>query len=538
MTAHLARTHAAALGAATVASALVATTVVGTAQASSRDDARSMAPTTSVNPYLVPVAPGVSIQAHLTVDDLPAENGYRMVGIPDGLGAFRKGEQVVAFLNHELTDTEGIVRAHGEKGSFISRLVIDPTTGAVTRGSDLIRAVSYWDYSTGTYSATPVAPEGATFGHTAAFSRFCSGFLSRFRSLYNPSTQNGFRGRLYFANEESGDEGRAFGVQKNGTATQLPRLGLFSWENTQVADTTTNTTVVMGNEDGSSGQLRVYAGLKRSSGSAVDKAGLTNGRLFVVDAVNEAVSTDAQFRSTFGKGTPAPVSFSSGEEIDWRQSGTEQNVEAAAKGLTLNRIEDGHFDPNNKNNYYFLTTEGGSTAPNPNEPATPRDGGGLWRLHFNDVEHPERGGSLTLLLDGSEAPYLSKPDNMTIDDEGNLLIQEDPGGNDHLARIVAYNIHNGDRGVVARFDPGLFGVSNPSGVTPDERAFLTTDEESSGIISTDGLFGDDTYLFDAQVHTTKGLPPGTGPGTVEEYVQRGQLLSMEVGNWDSVYTIS
>ncbi len=105
---------------------------------------------------------------------------------------------------------------------------------------------------------------------------------------------------------------------------------------------------------------------------AFAKAGLTNGRLFVVDVVDEAVSTDAQFRTTFGKGNPAQGVFGAGEEIDWTQSGAQQNAEAAAKGLALNRIEDGTFDPNNKNNYYFATTEGGSTAPNPNEPAIAR----------------------------------------------------------------------------------------------------------------------------------------------------------------------
>lgn len=534
---HAAHSRVVAFGAATLASALIATTVAGTAQAKG-DGRGSMAPTTTVEPYLRPVAAGVSIQAHLTVDDLPARNGYHMVGIPDGLGAFRSGIRVVAFLNHELTDTEGIVRAHGQRGSFVSRMVINPVTGAVVKGSDLIQTVNYWDYPLGGYAAAPVAPLGATFGHTAAFSRFCSGFLSPRGLFYNPATQTGVRTQLYFANEESGDEGRAFAVRKNGTATQLPRLGLFSWENTQVADNSSNTTVVMGNEDGSSGQLRVYVGRKRPDGSAIDRAGLTNGRLFVVDAVDEAVSTDAVFRSVNGTGSAAPVVFGAGEEIDWTKSGTAQNTEAAAKGLTLNRIEDGHFDPNNKNNYYFLTTEGGSTQPDPGEPANPRDGGGLWRLHFADVEHPERGGTLTLLLDGSEAPYLNKPDNMTIDDEGNLLIQEDPGGNDHVARITAYNIETGARGVVARFDQGLFGASNPSGTTPDERAVLTTDEESSGIISTDNLFGDDTYLFDAQVHSVKGLPAGSGPGSVEEYVQRGQLLTMEVGDWESVYSIN
>ena len=118
---------------------------------------------------------------------------------------------------------------------------------------------------------------------------------------------------------------------------------------------------------------------------------------------------------------------------------------------------------------------------------------------------------------------------------GNLLIQEDPGGNDHVARIVAYRIADGALGVVARFDEGLFGVTNPAGTTPDARAVLTTDEESSGIVDTADLFGKGTFLFDAQVHTKKNLPAGTGPGTVEELVENGQLLLLKVTDWKAVY---
>ncbi|CAN5476510.1 hypothetical protein BH18ACT8_BH18ACT8_17660 [soil metagenome] len=538
MTAHHTRRRVAAVGAATLASALAATTVVWTAQASP-SDSRTTAPTTTVDPYLRPVARGVHLRSHLTVNDLPARNGYDMVGIPDGMGAFRKDGRVVTYLNHELdvADGEGIVRAHGEEGAFVSRLVINPETGAVVKGRDLIRSVRYWDYPAGTYSDAPGAPEDAVEGHTAAFSRFCSAYLTSWGQLYSETAGVGTRERVYFANEESGDEGRVFGVLKWGRAVQLPRLGLLSWENTLAAYNATKTTVVMGNDDENPGELRVYVGTKRASGSVVQKAGLTNGKLFVVDAVNESVTDDAEFRAAFGKGHPARVTFGSDERIDWTQSGLEQDAEAAAKGLSLNRIEDGAFDPNHKNDYYFLTTEGGSTEPSPYEPGVDRDGGGLWRLRFRNVEHPELGGTLTLMLDGSERPYLNKPDNMTIDYYGNLLVQEDPGGNDHLARIVAYNIRTGARGVLARFDRALFGVTNPAGVEPDDRAVLTTDEESSGIIPTDKLFGQGTFMFDAEVHTQKTLPPGTGPGTVEEYVELGQLLIMKVDSWGKVYTI-
>jgi hypothetical protein len=122
-----------------------------------------------------------------------------------------------------------------------------------------------------------------------------------------------------------------------------------------------------------------------------------------------------------------------------------------------------------------------------------RDGGGLWKLSFEDVEQPWLGGTITLMLDGSEAPFLNKPDNLDIDSRGNLLIQEDPGGNVALARIVAYDIDTGDRGVVAQFDPALFKPVTPGGTN----APFTIDEESSSIIDAREVLGRGWFLLDA-----------------------------------------
>jgi secreted PhoX family phosphatase len=230
----------------------------------------------------------------------------------------------------------------------------------------------------------------------------------------------------------------------------------------------------------------------------------------VIDLIDETVDSDAEFRTTYGKGEAVPFNLA---EVDWNQSGADQNVDAASAGLSLNRVEDGAFDPNNPNDYYFLTTEGA--------PYTGRDGGGLWRASFVDVDRPELGGTLELVLDGSEAPYLNKPDNMTIDSAGNLLIQEDPGNNPHLARIVSYRRSDGATAVLAEFDAAQF--------TTGAAGFITADEESSGIIDTSDLLGDGTFLFDAQVHAP------TVNNTVE-YVQQGQLLTMTVTDWDTVYS--
>lgn len=495
---------------------LMAAVLLGLSGAASAGTAAG--PSTTVGPYVLPVAQGVDITSLWTVADLPAGDGFGMVGIPDGLGGFRQGANLVLLMNHELPATEGIVRRHGQQGAFVSRLVLDPKTLEVKEGADLINpGVVYWDYATGAYSPTPSS------GQLAAFGRFCSGTLAPAGRFFNPDSGRGYRGGVYFANEETGTEGRVFGVTMNGDARQLPRLGLLSWENTVPAANHSDTTLVIGMDDNSSqGYNSIFIGRKQRSGSPLDKAGLTNGGRYGLKV--PGATTDADFRANYGKNQPAGFTL---ESINWNQTGAQQAAEAAAKQtLRLARPEDGHWDPNHPNDFYFVTTIGSPEAGS----SPPRNGGGLWRLRFTDIEDPMAGGTLTLLLDGTEAPYLNMPDNLTIDRAGNLLLQEDPGNNDHLSRIVAYDLDTGDLGVVARFDQDLFGPG--AGADP---ARLTVDEESSGIIDAAGLLGEGWFLFDAQVHTTKGLPPGTGPGTVQELVERGQLLAMHVTDWEAVY---
>ena len=487
-------------------------------------------PSTVTNPYLVPVAAGVHLTSLLTVNDGAATNGYRLVGNPDGLGAMQQGANLVLYMNHELRPDRGIERRHGQIGAFVSRWVIDPSTLEVKEGSDLINpGVLYWDYPSGAYvTAGAQYADGAL--QALPFGRFCSATLSDPGQFDNPATGNGWHGQIYFGNEES-ENGRTFAVTREGNATALPRVGLFESENTKPAHNASDTTLVMGQEDGPAdgSQLWVYVGTKQQIGPPVAKAGLTNGTDYVIAAADAAVTSDAQWRSTYGKGVSAAVGLA---EVDWNQTGTAANAEAKADGLSLNRIEDGHWDPNSPNDFYFVTTEGSTVQ---GTGVNSRDGGGLWRLRFDDIEQPMDGGNLTLLLDGTELiadgqPRFNKPDNMTIDTHGNLLIQEDPGNNNHLARIVAYRISDGKLAVLARFDPALFGPG--SNADPNR---LTIDEESSGIIDTESMLGAGTFLFNALVHTAKGLPPGTGPGTVQEFFQRGQLLRLIVDDWSAVY---
>lgn len=510
------------------ASGLAALAVASTALAA--PGATSTGPSTTTAPYVLPVGDGVEVKSLLTVGDGAASDGYAMVGIPDGLGLVRseKGDHdFKLFMNHELRGSQGVVRKHGKTGAFVAELEINSDSFEVEGGRDLIDAdVRYWNYPAQSYGATPSPagvnprdPSDTFLLQPAEFWRFCSSSITEWKQLFNESSKKGYKGQVYFANEENGDEGRLFGVTVNGQAQQLPRLGLASWENTLAAHNDGDKTVVVGLEDGAAGQLFIYTGTKQTAGGPFDEAGLTNGVNRVLDLADETVSTDAQFRAKFGKGKAVPFTLGSSEEVDWDSSGARQNADAAARGLTLNRIEDGAFDPRHRNDLYFVTTEG---APGvvPSEPSVTRDGGGLWHVHFKDVDRPEKGGTIELLLDGSEAPFLNKPDNVGIDDYGNLLIQEDPGNNAQLARILAYDVDSGDRGVVAEFDPAIFRKGGA--------AFLTEDEESSGIIDASQVLGRGWFLFDAQVH--KAFPDAAK-------VEHGQLLALDVPRFRDVYTI-
>jgi hypothetical protein len=81
----------------------------------------SIGPSTTTEPYLLPSITGAKTRSILTVGD--SVQGYRMVGIPDGLGAFRRGHREFTLLmNHEITSgAPGVVRAHGSNGAFVSR---------------------------------------------------------------------------------------------------------------------------------------------------------------------------------------------------------------------------------------------------------------------------------------------------------------------------------------------------------------------------------------------------------------------------------
>jgi hypothetical protein len=77
------------------------------------------------------------------------------------------------------------------------------------------------------------------------------------------------------------------------------------------------------------------------------------------------------------------------------------------------------------------------------------------------------------------------------------MIQEDPGSNNHIARLLALRLSDKALVSVAQFDPTYFA---PSSVD----SYLTNDEESSGIFDATKYFklgdGASYFMFNAQIH--------------------------------------
>jgi hypothetical protein len=112
----------------------------------------------------------------------------------------------------------------------------------------------------------------------------------------------------------------------------------MSFENSVASPSTGDKTVVVGLEDGTPGQVYVYVGDKTTSGSAVDKAALTNGTLFGIKVTG--------FPTEPTVGIPAGTAFTA-PNLGNRQSSTGAALDAdsvAADVTAFNRPEDGAWD--------------------------------------------------------------------------------------------------------------------------------------------------------------------------------------------------
>lgn len=539
--------------------------LLAVASAANAQNVTFTGPSTGSTPYAVPTNPFVRTYSVATVDNtgsnpddvFPKFGGgnYSMAGIPDGLGAFSNGNGTFTVLmNHEIGNTAGVTRDHGSVGAFVSKWIINKDTLAVTGAGDLIQSVVTWDTANGTYNSPG----------TTAFGRLCSGDLPAVSALYNSNTSLGTQERIFFSGEEIGAGGRAFAHIVTGSSAgvsyELPRLGKFSWENSIANPVAQDKTIVVGTDDSTTnGQVYVYVGTKTSSGTDIDKAGLTNGLLYGIKvggngtAQQELRTTSGNQTASFGLTKNGTTSFSlvagpNGGNVT-STTGAALDAHSSSNGVSnFLRPEDAAWDPTNGARFYFVTTDRYDTV---------KDGGGqaqltpptltgngtsqvgrsrLWSLTFDDIANPENGGTIKLVLDGTEAGNMF--DNISVDATGKVQLVEDVGNQYHNGKLWEFNPADGTLTMLAQHDVNRFGnIAN--GVATSATGPFNADEEFSGIIDitdlmagsalSSGHAGERWFLMDDQAHYTTDI--------TSAQVEGGQLIVVQVIPEPSTYAL-
>jgi hypothetical protein len=433
----------------------------------------------TASPLVHSVNPNWTVKPLLNVGEGVGKNAYRMVGIPDGLGAFKNNDQTITILmNHELHEDKGIKRLHGTKGAFVSKWVLNIENLNFMSGEDLVKQTMLWS----------VKDQHFYHSKTNQFNRLCSADLAPISAFFNAQSNKGYQQRLFLNGEENKQGGRAFAHiasgEDMGTSYELPHLGKFSWENAVAHPATGDLTLVAGMDDNQDGQVYFYIGEKRHAGNPVEKAGLVGGKLYAIQANGER----------FALVSLGDVSAMSAEDLE--QAGQ-------ASGVTkFMRPEDGAWDIKNPNVFYFATTakiDGDSQ---------------VFQLRFDDVNQPAKGGEIKVVLN-AKSIGAQMFDNLTVTSNGSLLIQEDPGNNQHLAATWHFDPVTDNAEKILEADPKYFqDKTSPF--------FITQDEENSGVIEITELVkeaswakkGQQYFLATMQVHAQSDDP---------ELVEGGQL---------------
>jgi hypothetical protein len=494
------------------------TTVVGALAAAGAAITIGIGPasadTNPVKPYTVPVGSEYEIRPLLSAGDTVPETGnpgkeYRMVGIPDGLGASLQGGAATLHMNHELTQattSEPEVGRPANRGALVSKYSLDKR-GAVSGE----RA-----YDTVFQENTAVGPAATTANATPGFARFCSGnFAGR---------DYGFDRGIYLTGEETdgastfdGKGGQTVAMFDN-EAHALPKLGHFAKENSLPQPRTDQKTVIMTLEDGPSGpdsQLYMYVGTKQPAGGALTRNGLDNGKLFTFVSDDPTKNSETTF--TTGNLTGHWV------EVPGADALTDAQLETASVGvgaMGFVRIEDGAWSKRSRNDFFFVTTGGNKAAGNE-----------LGRLYHVRLGADPTGPATLEIVYNADMVIANggdtaiSPDN--VDTSGDQLMINEDGTSQSRAVMGA----KGRDGSIWRFDL----VPSGNGQTADGASATRVAQlnppgrdgvpvgpgvwETSGIINLGGVFGGNFWLFDVQAH-----PPTTAPapGTVED----GQLLLM------------
>jgi len=336
-------------------------------------------------PYLTPVSLQVQqIEPVITAGESVGK--CRAVGAPAGLWAEKSGQGMVTlWAAHSLASDQGVGRAHGARGSFVSRWAVKAhfdSQGLLTivrEGADAIRK---------TTERTSKSP----FGRISALIPWDGGLL--------------FAEAETASRTADGQKGGRVWLLADGKAQPLPSLGRCGREGLAPQRSGAGTLLLMAASGGGSAEGRIY--LFKGS------ADLSGGTLYVLAL--EGMAPGAAPRE---KGRLFRVRFI---PVRGEQDADGLAREVASKGAaSFVHPAGAAADPSVPGNFWFATLGGES-----------RDAAGrlldhngrLFGLKLDDPAEPAKGGTLAVLLDGDEG--VVSPSALAADGRGRLLLAESP----------------------------------------------------------------------------------------------------------------
>ncbi|MCI0395166.1 MAG: PhoX family protein, partial [Chloroflexi bacterium] len=493
-------------------------------------------------PYLKPISASATVMPLLTVGDVRprtgnAGQGFRLVGLPDGLGVYQDGGQVRLLANHELganTVSAPLVNSSFLVGAFVSEYLLEP--GVVASSGDLA-----FDQVFVVTSGSIQDVSAEWLAGLKRFDRLCSGYMA--------GPADGLEEWVYLTGEESESDdsfnglgGEAVAVA-GGVAYLLPEIGHFAKENVVVLPGTGNRTVVLALEDapvGLNSQLFMYVGSKNPAGATpVERAGLVGGTLYFFRSTTAGETDEDSFHKGDGPVSGEWVAVDSvllpGETVATVNVFTLNMRVSDGGAFAFVRIEDGEADRNLPGVFYFATT---GSADSNGAGDSINNLGRLYRLAVNADDPAASPATLEILLEGDAGDPIVNPDNVAVNDQGQMLIQENPNIDHQGAYLEAlgrdssvwlYDLPGDGLGE----DDTLLRIAeiDQSAVPAELRGNLGS-WESSGVIDASAVWGPGRWLLTVQAHSIDSVEASQLQGSAQNLLlaQGGQLLLLNTSN--------
>ena len=402
--------------------------------------------------------------------------------VPDGLGAYKKGNSLVVYANHELP-------AAGIGGEFtysrVSRLTLDLPSLGVTSGDYPLTA-------------------------TSLLERLCSATFA--------GAKEGLQPGFFLTGEESTTgtkNGTTVAIDENGNITELPWLGHYQHENQVIVPRFPGKIVAIGLDD-TRGASELYLYVASNRPELMSGGGELH--VFTAQTSGEAHAGDLTVGQTI-----------TGEfKKIQNPTATSAALQTAVTGLgafPFVRLEDGTYRKQKINGFdnptiYFVDTGSDAvTVCGPAQNAVCDLAGSVYGMEL-DAADPTKNAKLTLLARSAGAPSgWASPDN--IDASANtLMVQEDPAypGFKRAPKIWAFPLTASGVGAPT----AVVEVNDPLCDEPTGNCW-----ESSGIIDASEWLGAGSWLFDVQAHSLPFSYEANGQ-TVNVSRDGGQLLYLNV----------